>query len=111
MIHQKLQNCIAACFACAVECKECANACWNEQDIKMFARCIRLDNDCAAICLLAIEAMAGGSEFSKQICVLCEEICTACAVECEKHSHMDHCKKCAEACRNCANQLTSLNKM
>lgn len=77
----------------------------------MLARCIKLDRDCAAICLLAVEAMAGGSEFAKQICTLCAEICNACAAECEKHSHMEHCKKCAEACRKCAMECSSMSKM
>ena len=110
-MNQKLESCIAACTKCAVECKHCANECLNEQDIKMLAHCIRLDNDCAAICLLAIEAMADGSEFAKKICDLCAEICNACAVECEKHSHMDHCKKCAEACRKCAVECSNMSKI
>lgn len=108
MSHQQYQSCIAACSACAVECTHCESACLNEQDIKMLARCIKLDHDCAAICFLAMEAMASGSEFAKQICKLCEEICNACAVECEKHSHMEHCKKCAEACRKCAVECSKM---
>jgi hypothetical protein len=27
-----------------------------------------------------------------------------CAVECEKHKHMDHCRVCADACRKCAEE-------
>jgi hypothetical protein len=88
MSHQKFKSCIAACSECAVECAHCESECLNEQDIKMLTRCIRLDHDCAAICLLAMEAMARGSEFAKQICKLCAEICNTCAVECEKHSHI-----------------------
>lgn len=111
MSHQKYQSCIAACSACAIECFHCASACLNEQDVKMFARCIKLDHDCGAICLLAVQAMAGGSEFANQICKLCAEICTACAEECEKHAHMDHCKACAEACRKCATECNNMSKM
>ena len=102
MSNHKFQSCITACSECAVECKSCASACLNEQDVKMCARCIKLDHDCASICLLAMEAMASGSDFVKQICKLCADICNACEVECEKHSHMEHCKTCAEACRKCA---------
>ena len=77
----------------------------------MLTRCIRLDHDCAAICLLAMEAMAGGSEFAKQICKLCAEICNTCAVECEKHSHIEHCKKCAEVCRKFAVECSNMSKI
>jgi hypothetical protein len=111
MSHQKYQSCIDACSACAVECYHCASACLEEQDVKMLARCIGLENECAAICLLAVQAMAGGSEFADKICRLCAEICTACAVECEKHAHMEHCKKCAEACRKCAAACSNMSKM
>ena len=111
MSHQNLESCIAACSACAVECYHCSSSCLNEMDIKMFARCIKLDYDCSAICLLAMQAMASGSEFAKQICNLCAEICTACAVECEKHAHMEHCKKCADACRKCAAECSNMGKV
>jgi hypothetical protein len=111
MSHQKYQSCIDACTACAVECYHCASECLDEQDVKMLAQCIRLDHECAAICFLAVQAMAGGSEFANEICRLCAEICTACAVECEKHAHMEHCKKCAEACRKCAAECSNMSKM
>ena len=102
MTGQKFQSCITACSDCAVQCFQCASACLDEQDVKMLVHCIKLDRDCAAICQLAVQAMASGSEFAKQICNLCATICDACAVECEKHSTLEHCKKCAEACRKCA---------
>jgi Domain of Unknown Function (DUF326) len=101
-----------ACFACLVACNYCASEDLKEQDVKMLARCIRLDHDCAAICSLAINAMASGSEFTKQICKLCAEICTACALECEKHAHhMEHCKVCAESCRKCATECLGMSQM
>lgn len=110
MSHQKFQECIDACTECAVECKHCATACLEEKDVQMLARCIKLDHDCAAICLLATEAMASGSEFVMQICNLCADICEKCAQECEKHSHMEHCKRCAEACRKCAEQCRAMSR-
>lgn len=109
MSHEKYLSCIEACSASAVECSHCESACLEEQNVKMLAACIKLNHDCAAICFLAMEAMAGGSEFAKQICGLCAEICTACADECERHVH-EHCKECAEACRNCAIECGKINK-
>ena len=102
MSHQKYQSCITACAECAAECKHCASACLDEQDMNRLTHCIKLNTDCAAICLLAVEFMASGSEFANKVCKLCAEICNACADECEKHSHMGHCKRCAEECRKCA---------
>jgi hypothetical protein len=109
--REKYQACITACSDCIVECKSCANECLNEQDIKMMARCIRLNQDCAAMCILAMESMASNSEFVKPISSLCADICYVCAIECERHTKMKHCTKCAEACRKCAIECSKMNKM
>ena len=101
MRNHQHSECILACNECAVECDECAAACLREDDVKMMARCIALDMDCAAMCQLAVATMARGSEHAGPICLLCADICDSCAVECSKHS-MEHCKRCAEACRRCA---------
>lgn len=108
MSHEKFQTCINACYECATECKHCENACLNETDVSKMVRCIKLDGECATICLAAATLMSGGSGFSNDICRLCAEMCEACATECEKHSHMEHCKKCAEVCRSCARECKSM---
>jgi hypothetical protein len=95
---------------CAVECNHCATACLQEQDVKMMARCIALDLDCAAICELAAAAMARGSENAQSICALCADICEACGEECAKHSAMEHCQRCAEACRRCADECRRMEQ-
>ena len=110
MDQPKYQACIATCIASVVLCNECTNECLNEQDVRMLTHCIRLNHECASVCRLAIEAITGGSEFVKQICSLCAEICNACASECEKHGHMAHCKLCAEACRQCAKECLQMIK-
>ena len=61
----------------------------------MMARCVALDMDCAAICSLAVGAMARVSDHAKAICALCADICQACGDECAKHKHMQHCAECA----------------
>ncbi len=110
MSHQKFQTCIDICSECAVACSHCANKDLNEDNIKMLARCIKLDYDCASACILAMKAMAGDSEFVKQICKICANICRACATECEKYAHIEHCRLCAEVCRKCAIQCTKVSK-
>jgi hypothetical protein len=103
MAHQQYASCIEACDQCAAACNHCSTACLQEDDVKMMARCIALDLDCADICRLASAAMARGSEQAQAICALCADICEACGDECSKHA-MDHCQACAEACRRCAQE-------
>lgn len=50
MLNQKFKDCIDACVACAVACSHCATSCLQEEDVKMMAKCIQLDMECAAIC-------------------------------------------------------------
>ncbi|CAN5333710.1 four-helix bundle copper-binding protein [soil metagenome] len=101
MSLEKYADCLNACNACADACGYCASSCLREDDVKMMAKCIATDIDCAIICRTAAGFMARGSENVAEICALCAEICDRCAVECSKHAH-DHCQKCAEACRHCA---------
>lgn len=102
MSHEKNKELISMLNECAVECNHCTAACLEEQDVKMLAKCIKLEIDCAEICRLATSFLARGSEHAEHILKECAELCEACAKECEKHSHMEHCKKCAETCRKCA---------
>lgn len=106
--NEKYQTCIDACMACAESCEFCATSCLREQDIKSMVRCIQLDRDCANICLTAASFMSRDSDFSRQLCNLCADICRACAQECEKHE-MEHCQKCAEACRRCAQECNNMS--
>lgn len=109
MTNEKFQSCIATCSDCAIECSKCINSCLHETDIKMLVLCIKLNQDCADICHLAVKLMARDSGFAKMICGICAEVCNACAAECEKHSHMEHCKNCAETCRKCAEECSKMS--
>ena len=103
MAHHQHHSCIDACNACANACDHCSTACLKEPDVKEMAECIRLDMDCAAICRLAASYMARGSDFAKQLCSLCADICEACGKECARHQH-PHCQECAKACQQCADE-------
>lgn len=111
MSHSEFQSRIDACFQCATECSHCENACLSEQDVKSLTHCIRLNSECAAICVLTARMMSSGSEFANQISELCANVCDACARECENHSSMDHCRKCAEVCRACSEECRSMIKV
>lgn len=109
MAHQENKQLLNALNDCATECNHCAIACLEEQDVKMLARCIKLDFDCADICQLTATLIARGSEHAEHLLKECADICNSCAEECEKHGNMgmEHCKRCAEACRICAKACES----
>jgi hypothetical protein len=110
MSHKKIDNCIAACTDCVVEASHFINDCLKDSDVKILHGCIKLNQDCVAICLLAIQAMANDSAFTNKICKLCEEICTAVADEYDKYSHIKHAKSNVKACRQCADECGKMNK-
>jgi hypothetical protein len=91
---------------CAAACEECLDACLEEDNKDMLVECMRTDRDCAKICHLAAGFVASHSQFTGSVLTLCEELCRACAEECDKHEH-DHCKRCADSCRVCANACSS----
>ncbi|MCC9135209.1 four-helix bundle copper-binding protein [Pontibacter silvestris] len=93
-LQHVLVKCITACEVCATECLQ-------EDNVKMMARCIMLDRDCADICALTSRFVARSSEHAKHIMKECIEICRLCEEECRKHD-TEHCQHCADICKECA---------
>jgi hypothetical protein len=54
--------------------------------------------------------MSAESEYTKKLLGLVAEVYEACAEECEKHQHMEHCRLCAESCRKCAEECHKVAK-
>lgn len=102
MQHHNHKQLIETLLACVLECENCATACLREEDVRMVARCIGLDRDCADICSHGARLLQRDSEVAHEFLLMCEKICRMCAEECAKHSHMEHCQRCAEACLKCA---------
>jgi hypothetical protein len=88
-------------YFCAAQCTRCYDACLIEKDKDQLKRCMMLDQDCADICRLTGQLLERNSEDADLFLKLSADICERCARECEKHSHLEHCKKCAEVCRKC----------
>jgi|SRR6478672_9104996 len=99
--YHTYKSCITACLKCASLCNHCASSCLQEEDVKMMARCIQLDMECAALCYAAAQVMSIGGTKAKDLCRLCAEACKACAEECGKHDD-EHCKECADECSKMA---------
>jgi hypothetical protein len=47
--NEALARCIEQCFACALTCTSCADACLAEEQVQELVRCIRLNLDCADV--------------------------------------------------------------
>jgi hypothetical protein len=101
-----LSRCIDECFSCASTCVICADACLGEKKVDSLVRCIRLNQDCADICIATGRALSRQVEPDwdtvRSVVEACAAACRACAAECENHaSHHKHCATCAESCRSC----------
>lgn len=98
MRNEKLIHALGNCIN---HCNYCADACLDEENLKMMVNCIRTDRACAAVCSALNQVLATGYKDVNGLVEECIKICNACADECENHDH-DHCAACAKACRECA---------
>ncbi|HWX51118.1 MAG TPA: four-helix bundle copper-binding protein [Roseomonas sp.] len=106
-VNDALIRCIEECYSCAQTCIACADACLGEQMVQQLAQCVRLDLDCADVCVatgaLATRRTGSNEALLRQMLTICETACRTCAEECDRHAGMhEHCRICAEACRRCA---------
>ena len=104
---EQIARCVTACFECAAVCTSCADACLAEQGVGDLATCIRLDLDCADVCVatgrLVTRLHKPNRALTEGMLRACVAACEACATECERHAGMhEHCRICAAACRHCA---------
>ncbi len=99
------RECIDACSECAQACTICADACLSEKHVESLVKCIRLDLDCADVCRVTAQLLTRPSHRDapalKAQLEACIQICKACADECAGHGSMEHCRMCAQICRDC----------
>ena len=102
----KLAATIDALIACSEACTACADACLGEGNVADLTQCIRLNLDCADICIVtgSVGTRRTGSNeevIARQL-EACAFACRACGDECRKHAkHHEHCRICADACQAC----------
>ncbi len=102
-----LQNCIEACLRCHQTCLGMASThCIEIGGKHADPEHLRLMFDCAEICRTAADFMIRKSAFHTALCVVCSDICEACALSCEEIGEMD---ECVEACRACMHECLSLS--
>ena len=105
-INEALVRCLDQCNDCAEACTICADACLGEKAVSDLTQCIRLNLDCADLCLAAARIASrrtGSSEtVIRQTLEACAEACRLCGEECDRHAEKHgHCRTCADICRRC----------
>lgn len=105
---QKNVALIAILNECAATCRYCSVASLDEENVKTMVSSIKNCLDCAEMCSQLASYLSRNSIHSAKILKACIDLCEACAKECEKHTHMDHCQECAEMCRKCANACKAI---
>lgn len=93
-------------FACAQTCIACADACLGEDMVADLTECIRLNLDCADVCITTGKTATRRTGSNEGVIVAmldaCAVACARCAEECAAHAEKhEHCRICAEACRTC----------
>jgi hypothetical protein len=101
-----LARCIASCYDCAQACTACADDCLSEEGVAELVKCIRLNQDCADLCIAAGRVANRQTEYDANVTraalEACAQACASCGQECERHADRhDHCRICAESCREC----------
>ena len=104
--NDALIRCAEECYDSAQVCTSCADACLGESTVHEMTQCIRLNLDCADVCLatgaLATRRTGSNERMVARMLDACQEACRLCAEECEKHAAgMQHCRICADACSRC----------
>ena len=109
-----LAACIAACSDCASSCTLCADDCLSEPNAGELVKCIRLNLDCADICVSTGRVVSRQTEYDANVTraalAACIAACRSCGDECARHGEhgMEHCRICAGECARCAESCESL---
>ncbi|RYY76290.1 MAG: four-helix bundle copper-binding protein [Gammaproteobacteria bacterium] len=106
----KHADCVENCLRCYEICFHTAMThCLSQGGKHTEPQHFQLMMNCAKICETSASFQLSGSEFSADLCELCEDICLACAKSCEEIGGMDECVSaclaCADSCRAMAAQL------
>ena len=101
-----LIQCIDACYDCTQTCTACADASLGEKSVSDLILCIRLNLDCADLCVatgaIASRRTGNNQGVLRRVIESCAEACRVCGEECARHAKMhEHCRICAEVCQRC----------
>jgi hypothetical protein len=99
-------ECIEACTLCEFACLACAEACLGDIDLPRLKHCVRLNLDCAEVCLatrmLVSEALLAAPRLVLAQLMVCARLCASCEAECRRFGlPSDRFSACAHACAHC----------
>jgi hypothetical protein len=96
---------IDALSDCAQACNADTAADLTEPDLAEMVTCIRLCLDCIDVCTATAAVLGRLNGYDptviRPLVESCIAVCNICGDECERHSHMPHCRVCTQACRRC----------
>ena len=107
-----LIRCIDACYDCAQTCTACADANLGEKSVSDLILCIRLNLDCADLCVatgaIASRRTGNNQAVLRHVIESCAEACRVCGEECARHAKMhEHCRI---SCRSMPALLPGLSR-
>ena len=97
-----IEECIDECLDCYKICILTTEYCLSKGGKHAKPKHILLLKDCTEICRAAAGFMLRNSEFSKEICRVCRDICNACAESCAEFTDDVQMQACADVCKRCA---------
>lgn len=112
---KQLAQTIDALVACAQACTACADACLSEtpEALPRLTRCIRDNLDCADICNTTASVLSRHTGYDARLTQAqarsAAQALKTCGDSCDEHRDMhEHCRVCAEACRDTEQLLNTL---
>ena len=105
-----VEDCVKLCLECFQSCSSLIPHCLEMGGKHASVDHIGLLSACASICETSAKFMMIGSEFHRDTCGICAEICTKCADECEELGSEDALMaQCADICRRCAESCQQMS--
>ncbi len=96
------QKCIDECLSCYRTCQDAFAYSTERGEKYVEAEHLRLLVDCAEVCKTTADLILHRSEFYRDQCTVCSDICERCAASCERFSGDPKMRACTEECRRCA---------
>lgn len=96
---------VATASHCINVGEECLTHCFEilSKGDKSMAECAATVRDMLAACRGLVSIASADSKHLKDYAAVCAKICWDCEAACKKHAnHHDVCKRCMEACAECA---------
>ncbi|MCI1003492.1 hypothetical protein HWE01_01585 [Herbaspirillum sp. C7C8] len=103
-----MTTCLQACQHCHEVCRKAAFGISPAAAQELAADDVRLLLECAELCQLSANWQLAGSQYCRQICGICAEVCRHCQARCNANDDM---QECATVCQRCAESCEAMSSM